>query len=448
MTTNPTTTVDLDLTASDYAPLPTDAKRQTRWGWWIVLLGLGGFVLWAVLAPLDKGVPLTGTVTVAGNKKAVQHQAGGTVEAILVKEGDTVKAGQVLARMNSVQARANAEITRVQYFTARSAEARLLAERDGRASVAFPNDVAQASDDARVAATMTVQQQLFTSRQSALRSELAAMDENIAGIRALHAGLLEAMSSKREQMRLLGEQLANIRSLAQEGYVPRNRLLELERTYAQLASSLSEDTGNMGRNNSQIAEIQMRRMQRQQDFQKEVRAELAEVQKEADALRNRLEGLDFEVANALVKAPVDGVVADVSIFTEGGVVAPGFRMMDVVPLSEPLIVEGQVPVHLVDSVQPQLPVELIFSAFNQNTTPRVPAVVTQVSPDRLVDEKTGMPYYRMRAEVTAEGRTLMSSLPVRAGMPVDLFVRTGERTLMNYLFRPLQDNFKMALTEE
>jgi protease secretion system membrane fusion protein len=123
-------------------------------------------------------------------------------------------------------------------------------------------------------------------------------------------------------------------------------------------------------------------------------------------------------------------------------------MMDVLPLNEPLIVEGQIPVHLIDSVHPQLPVELIFSAFNQNTTPRVPGVVTQVSPDRLEDPKTGVPYYRLRAEITPEGRQIMGRLDVRPGMPVELFVKTGERTLLTYLLKPLRDNFRLSLTEE
>jgi len=448
MTTNNPVVLNFTPSPADEHPVETDARSHTRLGWWIVLAGLGSFFLWAFLAPLDKGVPLTGTVTVAGNKKAVQHLTGGTVEAIRVKEGDLVKAGQSLVEMNSVQARANAEITRVQYITTRSTEARLLAERDGRATVVFPPETVAAQADPRVAATMNVQQQLFASRQGALRSELAAFDENIAGILAHNAGLEQSRESKQEQIRLLREQLDGVRDLARDGYVPRNRLLELERSHAQLAASMSEDLGNIGRGQRQIAELKLRRLQRLQDFQKEVRTQLAEVQKEADALRNRLEGLDYELANAVVKAPVDGMVAELNIFTEGGVVAPGFRMMDIVPLGEPLIVEGQIPVHLIDSVHASLPVELIFSAFNQNTTPHIPGVVTQVSPDRLIDEQSGVPYYRMRAEVTPEGRALMSSLQVRPGMPVDLFVKTGERTLMNYLLRPLNDNLKMALTEE
>ncbi|MDP1684257.1 HlyD family type I secretion periplasmic adaptor subunit [Hydrogenophaga sp.] len=440
--------IELDFDVSDNAPLKTDATRHTRQGWWILLVGLGSFLLWATLAPLDKGVPMSGTVTVAGNKKAVQHLSGGTVEAILVKDGDTVAAGQPLVRMNAVQARANAAVIRVQYHTARSTEARLLAERDGKSAITFPAESEAARNDPRVAATLAVQQQLFSSRQFSLRAELSALDENIAGIDAYNAGLSEARVGKQDQLRFLKEQLDGMRELARDGFMARNRLLELERTYAQLMSSLSEDLGNIARGQRQISELRLRRLQRSQEFQMEVRTQLAEVQKETEALRNQLEGLDHELANAVVKSPVAGTVADVAIFTEGGVVQAGLRMMDIVPANEPLIVEGQVPVHLIDSVHAGLPVELIFSAFNQNTTPRIPGVVTQVSADRLVDEKTGTPYYRMRGEVTAAGRLELGKLAVRPGMPVELFVKTGERTLANYLVRPIKDNLKMALTEE
>lgn len=439
---------DLGLGEADDVLLSTDATRHTRIGWWIVLLGIGGFLLWALLAPLDKGVPMSGTVTVAGNKKSVQHQSGGTVQTILVKEGDTVKIGQPLVQMNSVQARANAAVIRVQYYTARATEARLLAERDAKSLVSFSPDTDAARSEPHVASTMSVQQQLFSSRRFALQAEMSALNEGIAGIEAHTEGLKEARTGKQDQFRFLKEQLDGMRELARDGFVPRNRLLELERTYAQLSSSMSEDLGNIARGQRQASELKLRRMHRQQEFQKEVRTHLADVQKEADALRSQLESLDYELANSIVKAPVDGTVADLNIFTEGGVVSPGFRLMDIVPQSEPLIVEGQIPVHLIDSVHRGLPVELIFSSFNQNTTPRIPGVVTQVSADRLIDEKTGVPYFRMFAEVTVEGRAEMAKLPVRPGMPVELFVKTGERTLANYLIRPIQDNFKMALTEE
>ena len=426
----------------------TNSKLHTRIGWWIIIAGIGGFIAWALVAPLDKGVPLSGTVAVASSKKAIQHLTGGTVEDILVKEGAVVRAGDVLVRMNSVQAKVNSETARIQYYTARATEARLSAERDGKSALPFSVELQDAMKDARVASTMSLQRQLFSSRQSALRSELSAFDENISGLMLQKRGLEESREGKKQQLTFLKEQLDGIRDLSNAGYVARNRLLELERTYAQLNTAITEDTNSMGKILSQISEIKLRKLQRSQEYQKEVRTQLSDVQREADGLANRLTGLDFEVNNALVKAPVDGTIVGMNIFTNGGIIGPGFRMMDVVPSDDPLIVEGQLPVHLIDKVHPNLKVELIFTAFNQNQTPHIPGIVTNVSADRLVDEKSGMPYYSVKAKVAPEGMKLISNLQIRPGMPVELFVKTGERTMMNYLFRPLIDKFKMSMTEE
>ena len=175
---------------------------------------------------------------------------------------------------------------------------------------------------------------------------------------------------------------------------------------------------------------------------------MSDTQKEADALANRLTGLDYDLDNVLVKAPVDGTVVAMSVFTHGGVIAPGFRMMDIVPSDDPLIVDGQLPVHLIDKVHPNLQVELMFTAFNQNQTPHVPGIVTQVSADRLIEEKSGQPYYNLKAKVAPQGMKMIANLQIRPGMPVELFIKTGERTMMNYLFKPLFDRLTMSMTEE
>ena len=370
----------------------TDASSHARMGWWIVIVGVGGFLLWASIAPLDQGVPLSGTVAVASNRKVIQHPTGGIVDEILVKEGDVVKAGQTLITMNDTHTKTLAEISRVQYFTARAVEARLTAERDDQRTVTFPLELESTRDDPRVAANISLQNQLFASRRTAIHSEL----------------------------RILKEQLDSMRDLADEGYVARNRMLDIERTYVQ----------------------------RQQDYQKEVRMQLSEIQKEAESLKARLVGLDFDLANIEVRAPVDGTVVGLSVSTRGGVSGPGFKLMEIVPSEDALVVEGQVPVHLIDKVHPDLKVELIFSALNQNLTPHIPGIVTHVSADRLTDEKTGQPYYKLKAKVAPEGIKMIADLQIRPGMPVDLFVKTGERTMMNYILKPILDHIKMAMSEK
>jgi protease secretion system membrane fusion protein len=441
-----------DIVSHEVTPLEvnTDARAHARLGWLIVVLGFGGFLLWALLAPLDKGVPLQGTVAKESNRKTVQHLTGGTVQQILVKDGDQVKAGQVLVRMNGVAVKSSYETTEAQYLAARATEARLVAERDGKSTISFPEELQKRRSEPRVAELISLQNQLLLSRQGSLRSELASVDESIAGLKIQVKGLEESRESKKEQMNLLKEQLSGMRDLAKEGYVARNRLLDLERTYAQLSGAISEDIGNIGRSQRQVAELSLRRSQRMQDYQKEVRTQLSDVQKEADALSARLEGQRFDLQNAEVKAPADGTVVNLAVFTQGGVVSPGFKMMDIVPSNDPLIVEGTLPVNLIDKVHKGLKVEIMFSAFNANRTPHIEGEVETVSADRAVDEKTGQPYYKVRVKVTPQGTKMIAEhhLNIIPGMPAELFVKTGERTMMNYLLKPLFDRAKSSLSED
>jgi protease secretion system membrane fusion protein len=441
-----------EVIAHDVTPLTvnTDASAYARMGWIIVLFGVGGFLLWALMAPLDRGVPLQGTLAKESNRKLVQSLAGGTVDQILVKDGDVVKAGQVLVRMNGVVAGSQAELARGQYVSVRTAEARLLAERDGKNEMTFPSSLAAMKNDARAMAAYGLQQQLFSSRQAALRNDLSATDASIAGLKGQIEGVKESREGAKAQLLILKEQLDSMRDLAKDGYVARSRMLEVERSYIQVNSAIAEATGNLIRNQSQVSELNMRRAQRQQEYQREVRASLADVQKEAEALAARLKQLDYELASVDIKAPADGVVTDLAVFTSGGVVQSGYKMMEIVPSKDGLVVEGQVPVNLIDKVRPGLKVELTFSAFNSNKTPHIPGEVIQVAADRTHDERSGMPYYKMRVRVTEEGAKMIAAkkLDVQPGMPVDLFVKTGERTMMNYLLKPLFDRAHSALTEE
>lgn len=433
----------------DQSPqVATDETFYTRMGWWIVLVGFGGFMLWATFAPLDKGVPVPGTVTVSSHLQAVQHQTGGIVDKILVKEGNHVKMGQILVRMNDVQIKAQAEITRTQLYAARAVEARLLAERDGAHEIYFPDELLALRHDLRIENNILIQNQLFTARKMALQHEIAALDESIAGLRMQLRGLESSKSSKNHQAKILQEQLTNLRELAVDGFIPRNRVLDTERTYTQIQGDISSDTGNIGRIQRQISELEQRRIHRLQEYQKEVRQQLSDIKREADALDSRLNAQDFELANIEVKAPVDGTVVGMNIFTQGGIIGPGFKLMDIVPSDDILVITGQVPVHLIDKVHPDLPVDLIFSALNQKKTPKIPGVVTQVSADRLMDERTGLPFYTIKAQVTSEGMKQLVDQQIRAGMPVEVFIKTGERSLMSYLFKPILDRVHSSLSEE
>ena len=428
--------------------LTLDARRHSRLGRWLVIGGFGGFILWAALAPLDKGVPVSGNVVVAGSRQAVQHPTGGTIERLLVRDGDRVSAGQVLVQMDATQAQAQHDSLRVQYVNARASEARLQAERDGLASITFPTELQALAAEPWVATALELQRQLRNSRRQSLDMELAGLRENIAGAEAMLAGVQGSMSHKQEQRAALDEQLQGLRDLARDGYIARNRLLDSERLYAQINGAISEDLGNIGRTRRQVLELKLRMAQRQQEYQREVGQQLSEMQSSAEDLGNRLRSAAFELANTQLRAPASGTVVGLSVFTNGGVIARGQQLMEIVPSDAPLLIDARAPVELVDRLHPGLPVEIMFVAFNQSKTPRVEGELTLVSADRLVDEKTQQPYYQVRAKVSDAGLQQLAGQDIRPGMPVEAFVRTGERSLLNYLFKPLTDRVHVALAEE
>jgi protease secretion system membrane fusion protein len=431
----------------DNAPvLDADYRRVLRWGMLVLVVGLGGFFAWAALAPLDEGVPAVGSVLVSSHRKAVQPLQGGLVSKILVKEGDVVRAGQPLVELDATRAQADLQIAHGQLLVGRASEARLLAEQRGDAQLRLPDDLLARREDVRVAQVIELQQQLFRSRRANLKAELDAMQASRGGIQAQIAALTQTVAARERQKVLLEEELVGQRELAGEGFLPRNRLSEQERLFAQLQAQLAEDRGSIARARKQVAEIEQRIAQRRQEYQKEVETQLADVQREANALDDRIRALQFEVDNAVVRSPSEGTVVGLSVFTDGGVVQAGERLMDVVPGDEPLRVDAQIPPSLIDRVHVGLPVDLMFTSFNASTTPHVPGVVTLVGADVLLDQDK-KPFYRAQVEVTPEGMHLLGQNRILPGMQVMVFVRTGERTLLNYLFKPLRDRMSSALTE-
>ena len=439
----------LPMTLEGEADLPMDTGHPMRVGLWVLGLGFGGFLLWAALAPLDQGVPTSGQVVVTGNRKTVQNLVPGMVDAILIKDGDEVKEGDVLLRLDPTQARSQYEVARAQWLVAKAIEARLLADVQGRSEITFPEDLLKYKDDPRAASAMAIQTQLLRSRRAALQAELGAMENTLAGLQSSATGLEATRRAKEQQSKLLLEELKGLREMAAEGYLPRNRLSEQERLLAQLGGAISEDLGNLGRTQRSIGEIRMRMLARQQDYHKEVENGLAEVQKEVSALDSRLKGLAFELANTEVRSPKEGVIVGLKVHTIGGVLASGTPRMDVVPKNEPLRIDVMIPTTLIDKVKPGLPVDIIFPAFNQKVTPNIPGKLDQVAADATNDPQGRMPpYYLGQVVVTPEGMKKLTTHEIKAGMPAEVIIKTGERTLLNYIVKPLLDRAKPALTEE
>ena len=426
-----------------------DDRRPGRWGMWLVIAGFGGFIIWAVIAPLDAGIVANATVNVTDNRKTIQHLTGGSVEAILVREGDLVKRGQALIELDQTQAVAERGVVSAQYIVVRTVQNRLQAERDGLTEVNFdPDLLARFADDPRLQAAIALQQRLFTTRRNAVIGEAGILQENIRGAEEQIRGLRQVQGSRRAQIRFLNEELEGVRSLDAEGYVTRNRMLELERSAAELNAALAQNIADIGRARNQIAELKLRTLQLEQNFQKEVQSQLTDAQKEASALTDRLRSLDYEVTHTVIRSPIDGIVLGLNASTIGGVIQPGSVIMNVVPANEPLQVDAQIPVQAIDKMAPGLPVDITFPDFNHAQTPSIPGRVLTVSADRLVDESNKQPYYLAQVEVTPEGMDKLGSNRIRAGMPATVTIKTGERNLMSYLMKPMLDRVDNAFKEQ
>lgn len=449
-------TPDLSSLSSAAAPQPSapdaqaDTGRAARVGLWALGLGFGGFLLWAGLAPLDEGVPSQGMVAIDTKRKAVQHLSGGIVKAVLVREGDVVKEGQTLIQLDEATARANHEAVRQRYLGFRAMQGRLLAEQTGAASIAWHPDLKAEASDPLIQSQITTQEQLFRSRRAALQADLQGIEESIRGQEGLlqaYAGMLE---HRRQQLALLQDELKHTRGLVAEGYAPRNRQLELERNVADAQAQLADLMGNTTRAQRTIGELRQRAMSRQQEYRKEVETQLADVTREVQSDEQKLVAVKADLGRIDIKAPASGQVVGLAIQTVGGVVQAGQKLMDVVPENEALLLEARIEPHLIDKVHTGLPTDVRFSTFAHTPQLVVPGEVQSVSTDLLTEQQGGMmvSYYLARIQITPEGMQVLGKRQMQPGMPAEVIIKTGERSLLTYLLKPLTKRVAASLKEE
>ena len=442
------TTSSVHDESTDSNDLNPDEGHAARFGLWALGIGLGVFVLWSAFAPLDEGVPGQGMIALDTKRKTVQHLSGGLIKEILVREGDLVQEGQLLMRLDEAVARANFQAARQRYLGLLAMQGRLQAEQRGLNKIDFHPDVLQASVDPQVRETIQTQQQLFSSRKSALQADLQSIKENIEGQKELIGALANILESRKSQKALLLEEINNTKNLVSEGYVPRNRLLELERSIAESRANIAELTGNNARAKSAIAELQQRAIARQQEYRKDVENILSEVSREVPADAERYRAAQDELKRVEIKSPAAGQVVALAYQTVGGVVGPGQKLMDIVPQDQPLLIEVQVAPHLIDRVNKDLPVDIRFSSFAHTPQLVVHGKVDSVSADILTDQHTGMSYYLARVSVTTEGYKTLGKRLLQPGMPVEVIFITGERSMLTYLISPLTKRMAATMKEE
>lgn len=430
--------------------LPTDTGGPARIGLWALGLGFGGFLLWAAVAPLDEGVPTQGMVALDTKRKTIQHLSGGIVREVRVREGQLVKEGDVLIRLDDALVRANYESVHQHYMTVRAMEGRLAAEQTGAARITFHPDLVAAAADPLVKQHMQNQELLFQSRRSALQAELQAIEEGIQGLEASVQGYEGMLQSRKTQLALVQEELKGTRELVREGYAPRNRQLELERMTADIMASTSDLQANLTRARRSIAEMKMRAIQRKQEYRKEVDSQLSDVRREVQADAEKFKAAREELGRTEIKAPVAGQVVGLMVQTVGGVIQPSQKLMDIVPQGESLILETKVLPHMIDRVRPGLEADVRFSAFAHTPQLVVEGKIESISTDVLTEQgPTGMmSYYLARVSVTPEGLKELGHRQMQPGMPAEVLIKTGERSMLTYLLHPLTKRIAASMKEE
>ena len=438
----------LDMPTS--ASAPGRSSRLARTGLWVLGGGLAVFLAWAALAPLDEGIPTQATVAIDTKRKAVQHLQGGIIREVMVREGDEVKEGQPLVRMDDGVTRANFEATRQRYLGLRAMEARLMAEQSGRERIEFSAELRTEATDPLIARHMATQEQLFATRRAALRADLQAIEEGIRGQEATIQAQSGMQESRQTQRRLLQEQLSNIRDLVKDGYAPRNQMLELERQVAEVSAAITDLQGNQARGRQAIAELRQRALARQQDYRKETDSQLADVAREVQSDEGRFKAYRDELERTLIRSPATGQVVGLAYQTVGGVLPPGQKLMDIVPEKEALLLEARIPPHLIDAVQPGLPTDVRFSAFAHSPQLVVQGQVVSVSADLLAEQTSmgPMTYFLARVQITPEGMKGLGRHQIQPGMPAEVIIRTGERTVLTYLLHPLTRRVAASMKEQ
>jgi protease secretion system membrane fusion protein len=424
-----------------------DPSPAIRFGYRVIFFGLGAFSIWAVFAPIDEGVPAQGVVVVESQRKVVSHLTGGTIATVYAKENLSVREGSVLFSLETGRLKATVDIALNEYINAAAKLARLTAEQIFAPKIEFPNELKQQVLELGRQDILLAQEQLFLTRQQAYRSEQSILKEGLNASKIQTTGANEQLANRARQTELLLQEIEANRKLVEEGYTPRNRLLEQERQLADLATSSSDIRTRLARETSAIAEIQFRLLQRRQEYLKEVETQAGETRRELNNLAERVKDARLELERATVRSPASGQIMSMIAIAPGTVVTAGAKLMEIVPDGDKLLLDVQVPVQVIARVQTGLEADIRVSSFVDAPSLIVQGVVLSVSSDRREQQNSVQPYYLARVEVTPAGAAHLGNHRLRPGMTADVVIKTGERSFMAYLIAPLKRQLFQAFKE-
>ena len=432
-----------------------DAGKEIRIGLLIMAVFFGGLGGWAALAPLDAAVVAPGVVVVSGNRQTVQHQEGGIVRRLAVREDDRVEKGQVLLELATSDLAAQEEASATQVIELEAFRARLQAESSGAASV--PRPAAWAELPARYAeianGVLRRQNEEMRVRRASLNSQIAVLNQRSQQLSSRIGGYNSQIASVREQSRLIQDEVEGLNTLADKGLVPLSRLRAMQRTEAELQGRRGELGAAIEQAREGIGESRLEAISAREQQAEEREAQLRQVDTQLAELYPQLRAVRAQIERSLVRAPATGRVVALAVFTEGGVIRPGEAVLDIVPESQPLVVEAQVSPTDVDDLRVGQRTEVRFSSLGGRDTPMVFGEVTRISADRFEDERSGAAYFKAQAVVPREELQRLqrrggNDRELSSGMPVEMVVPLRKRTALQYIFEPLNQRVWRSFREE
>ncbi len=423
-----------------------DISRLASIGWAVIMLFFGVLGSWSLLAPLNGAVVASGFVKVEGNRKSLQHHDGGTVKKISVREGDKVDAGQVLIHIDDTHVRAEFDILDQQYIELRAADARMQAELAGDTKVTYAPDLVVAAQAHPSILASQIQQ--FDFRRQALDGQRRIIAEKIAQLEAQIVGADAQVSGQRAQRDSVKGEATSLGPLVERGVIAKPRLLQLERSAAAFDGQIGELTSSIARTRQAIAEQRQLIAQLDKDRSAETSKDQRATQARLSEIIARLTNAKQQLARMEVRAPYAGKVVGLTVFSTGGVIAPGEKILDIVPDQENLIVEAQIAVEDIADIRPGARAEVRLLAYKQRTTPALGGEVTVVSADRLMDNRNGSPFYLAQIRIHDGELEGVPGMKLYPGMPASIMIPTIERSAFDYLVGPLITSFDKSFRQK
>jgi HlyD family type I secretion membrane fusion protein len=439
---------------SDLVLPAVDVDRADRpWpliaaGFVAILVLVGGVSAWAWLAPISGAVIGAGQVKVDQNRRTVQHQEGGIVGEILVRDGSKVKAGQNLILLKDVRVDASNELVRAQLDAELAKSARLQAEQAGMAKLEFPPELADRSADARIAETLKREGALFAVRRDALVSQLSLISRQVRDTQGEIQARLTQLKADDAALKHHRDEIVANEKLEKEGFIGKTRLIQLQRAAVEYESRRAENQAELARAQQKVSELELRAETLRSQFKQEASNELRQTTATVNDLRERLRpAVDAEQRQRIV-APISGEVVDLRFTSLGAVIGPREPILDIVPENAVLLVEARVRPEDINYVHLDSPADVRLTSFRQRITPTVEGKVIYISADRLVDAKSGAPYYTVHIRVSPESLRKAGGLQLQAGMPAEVFIQTAARNALQYLFDPILGFLQRSMREQ